>query len=582
MSNRTIQVESVAEAYLALLADRGVDYLFGNSGTDFPSIIEALAKAMTGRTEAPTPVTVPHENLGVAMAHGYYLVAGRPQAVMFHVNVGTANGICGIMNAARENVPILFTAGRTPLNETDGAGARSIFIHWGQEMFDQAGMLREMVKWDYELRHGGQVETVVDRALNLAMSEPRGPVYLTLPREVLAETPGTFSFGPAGRHQPATPPAADAGAIEAAADMLAAAERPLVVTAGLGRDPAIVPVFADLAERFALPVVSYRPRYLCLPSDHPMHMGFEPAPWVKDADAVLVLDCDVPWIPNLHPLNPAAKVIHMGADPLFGRYVIRGFPADLAITGTPASSLPMLAAALAEREGAMSERVEARRRRLAEDWTRLREDWLAAREATAAAAPIAAPWVAHCIDRVKGADAIVVSEAQLPIQHMSFTRPGSYFATPAAGGLGWGLGAALGVKLAAPERLVISVVGDGAYMFGGPTPAHYVSAAMELPLLTVILNNRMWGSVRKATLGLYPDGAAARSNRPPLTHLEPAPDYERIVEACGGHGERVEAPAELPGALERAIEVVREERRQAVVNVLTGYSDDQALADARR
>ncbi len=187
MPQETIRVDSAAEAYLALLKDRGVDYLFGNAGTDFASIIEALSKSVAQGTKAPTPITVPHENLAVSMAHGYYLATGKPQAVMVHVNVGTANGICGIMNAARENVPILFTSGRTPLYEEGATGARSIFIHWGQEMFDQAGTVREMVKWDYELRSGRQLETVVDRAINVAMSEPRGPMYLTLPREVLAE-----------------------------------------------------------------------------------------------------------------------------------------------------------------------------------------------------------------------------------------------------------------------------------------------------------------------------------------------------------------------------------------------------------
>ena len=126
MGHRTIEAESVGEAYLALLADRGIDYLFGNSGTDFPSIIEGLAKAAGDKTKAPIPVTVPHENLAVAMAHGYYAVTGRPQAVMFHVNVGTANGIAGVLNAARDNVPILFTAGRTPINESDAVGARSV------------------------------------------------------------------------------------------------------------------------------------------------------------------------------------------------------------------------------------------------------------------------------------------------------------------------------------------------------------------------------------------------------------------------------------------------------------------------
>ncbi|MCZ6522339.1 MAG: thiamine pyrophosphate-binding protein, partial [Alphaproteobacteria bacterium] len=170
MARRTTTVESAAEALLLVLAERGVDYLFGNAGTDFPPLIEALAKAAGAPSRAPVPIAVPHENLAVAMAHGFYLVSGRPQAVMLHVNVGTANAICGLLNAARENVPMLVAAGRTPIAEDGAFGARSVFIHWGQEMFDQAGMVREIVKWDYELRTPDQVEAVVDRALSIAMS----------------------------------------------------------------------------------------------------------------------------------------------------------------------------------------------------------------------------------------------------------------------------------------------------------------------------------------------------------------------------------------------------------------------------
>jgi len=582
MGQSTTNAESVGEAYLSLLADRGIDYLFGNSGTDFPSIIEALAKAGGDKTKAPIPVTVPHENLAVAMAHGYYAVTGRPQAVMFHVNVGTANGITGVLNAARDNVPILFTAGRTPINESGARGARSVFIHWGQEMFDQAGMLREAVKWDYELRNAGQLESVVDRALSLAMTEPRGPVYLSLPREVLAEEPEPKNGTGAGQGGAATAPAPDPEAISRAAEILADAENPVIVTASVGRDPVAFAKFSELAERFALPVVSYRPRCLCLASDHPMHVGFEPAPFVKDADAILVLDCDVPWIPSLHPVNPKAKVILMGADPLFSSYPIRSFPADLAITAASPLALLALIKAMEGHENAAKGRIAARREKIANLRGIQGEQLAAARAASAESSPMSAPWLAHCLDQVKGADDIVVSEAQLPIAHMSFTKHGTYYGTPPAGGLGWGLGAALGVKLGAPDRTVISVVGDGSYMFGGPTPAHYVSASMGLPLLTVILNNSMWGSVRKATLGLYPDGAAAKSNRAPLTYFDPVPEYHKVVEASGGYGEKVETPGDLPAALDRALAVVKGEGRQAVLNVITSYADSQALADARR
>jgi len=199
MATKRITVESTAEAYLTLLKARGVDYFFGNGGTDFAPIVEAYAKLAAEGKGFPKPITVPHEFTAVSMAHGYAMVAGRPQAVMVHVIVGTANGLGAVMNAARANVPLFFTAGRTPITEGAILGARNRQIHWAQESFDQGGIVREFVKWDYELRTFAQLETVVDRALALATAEPQGPVYLSLPREVLAERQREFEYAEPSR-----------------------------------------------------------------------------------------------------------------------------------------------------------------------------------------------------------------------------------------------------------------------------------------------------------------------------------------------------------------------------------------------
>ncbi|HXZ14527.1 MAG TPA: thiamine pyrophosphate-binding protein, partial [Roseiarcus sp.] len=332
-ARKEINVDSVAEAYLALLAERGIEYLFGNAGTDFAPIIEAYAKSARCGSPAPRPVLATHENLAMSMAHGYALSSGKAPAVMVHVSVGTANALCGVFNAARANVPILFTAGRSPLTEEGLAGARDTFIHWAQEMFDQAGMLREMVKWEYELRNGAQLETVVDRALTLATSPPEGPVYLSLPREVLAAPLPGFAYDSPSRRVPSSPPAPDDGAIAAAAELLAAAENPLIVTADAGRDRAAAPVLAAFAEGFAFPVVEHRQRHLNLAADHPCHLGYDPTVLLDDADAILVVDCDVPWTPSREAPSPDCKVVQIGVDPLFSRYPIRGFPCDVAVTG---------------------------------------------------------------------------------------------------------------------------------------------------------------------------------------------------------------------------------------------------------
>ncbi len=566
MARKELAVDNVAEAYLALLAERGIEYLFANAGTDFAPLVEAFAKSARTGAPAPQPLIATHENLALSMAHGWAMVTGRVPAVMVHVSVGTANGVCGALNAARENVPILFTAGRSPLTEAGLPGARDVYIHWAQEMFDQAGMLREIVKWEYELRNGQQLETVIDRALALATSQPRGPVYLSLPREVLAAPLPGFTYDSPARRVAAAPPGPDKGAIEEAARILAAAENPLIVTASAGRDPAAVAALADFAGRFAIPVVQHRPRHLCLPADHPCHLGYDAGPYLDDADAILVLECDVPWIPSLKAPRAECRVVHLGVDPLFSRYPIRGFPCDIAVTGAAAAALPELAAAFERR--ARGTALSARQRRVAERRERLVAGWQKTRESAASLRPIHMAWASACIARVKPEDAILVNEYTLMTEHCGSNRPGSYFGSSTASGLGWGGGAALGAKLAAPDRLVIAVLGDGSHLFGNPVALHHAAAVHKLPVLFVVMNNAMWGAVRRATLGMYPQGEAARSNKPPLIDLDELPAFEQVCAAAGGYGERVEDPAALPAALERAIRAVTVEKRQALLNVI--------------
>lgn len=566
MARKQMAVDSIAEAYLTLLAERGVEYLFANAGTDFAPLVEAFAKAAGSGVRVPKPVLAAHENLALSMAHGWAMVTGRVPAVMVHVSVGTANAICGVFNAARDNIPVLFTAGRSPLTEAGLPGARDVYIHWAQEMFDQAGMVRELVKWDYELRNGEQLETVVDRALAVATTEPRGPVYLSLPREVLAAPLPGFFYDQPPRRVAAAAPGPDPNAIDEAARILAGAQNPLIITASAGRDPAAVAALGELAERFALPVVQHRPRHLSLPAAHPCHLGYDAGPYLADSDAILVLECDVPWVPQLKAPGADCRVIHLGIDPLFQRYPIRGFPCDLAVTAAPVVALPALSAAL-ERHS-RRDAVSARRQRLDERREALQAGWRRAREAAQRRRPIDMAWASACIGAAKPEDAILVNEYTLLSEHCGTNLPGTYFGSSPASGLGWGGGAALGAKLACPDRLVIAVLGDGSHLFGNPVALHHAAAAHDLPVLFVIMNNSMWGAVRRATMGMYPQGEAMRSNKPPLIDLDRLPAFEQVCAAAGGYGERVEDPAQLPAALDRALHAVTVEKRQALLNVI--------------
>jgi len=568
MARKTVEVETTGQAYLELLRERGIDYFFANAGTDFAPLIDGFARFAEQGKKTPRPITVPHENAAVAMAHGYYMVTGKPQVVMVHVNVGTGNAINGIINAARDHVPIIFTAGRTPLTEAGLPGSRNIYIHWAQESFDQAGMLREYVKWDYELRNATQLEAVVDRALEIAMTEPRGPVYLTLPREVLGEPQTEFSMTSPARRDLGGRLYPDPQSIDAAAEILAAAENPLLITGTSGRHAETVAHLVALAESFAIPVVTFGQRYMCFPTDHPLHLGFAPEPLLATADAVLVVDSDVPWFPSVSNPPSEGKVIQMGIDPVYSNYPIRSFPCDVAVRADSSVAIPLLTAALVPHRGTAQDRIAARYERLKALHDQQRSAWQEALENVRDDSPLDPQWITHCINEIKDDDTIIVNEYDLVPTQATFNQPGTLFGNSPAGGLGWGLGAALGAKLAAPDKLVIATLGDGSYMFGNPTPCHFVSQALGVPTLMVVYNNRVWNAVRRANLGMYPNGWAAKTNNFPLSELQPSPQFEVLVTASGGYGERVERAADVRPALQRALKAVREEGRQAVLNMI--------------
>lgn len=555
-----------AEIFLKTLSEHGVDYFFCNPGTDFPPIVEAFTRAQGSNAKLPQPVLVPHENLAVAMAHGAYLMTGRPQAVMVHVNVGTGNTINNVTNAARDRAPLILAAGRTPFTEKGSFGSRSRSIHWAQEMFDQAGMLRELVKWDYELKVPEQAADVAARAYEMTMTSPRGPVYLVLPREPLA-APVSETLSSAPRQLPSLGHP-DPRAIETLAEWIAKAQSPLIITSSDG-DPRAVAALAKLAEAYALPVVNHNPRVVTLPSSHPMHAGYDSGPLVPGADLIINAECDVPYYPQYDTLKSACKVAHVGEDPVYQRYPMRSFPSDLSLVARSADVYEALYVALEKHRPAMASAIEARRKQAAERRKARAEK--AATEARGASDKITPAYLSHCIGEAFGADAVIFNEYPLSLEHCPRDKAESFYSLGPAGGLGWGLGAAIGAKLAAPEKLIVATLGDGSYMFGNPTVSHWVQQKFNLPILSIIFNNSRYGAVRKATLSMFKDGVAGETDGRFLADLDPSPPFDEFVTAQGGHGERVERPEDVPAALARARVAVMKDKKQALLNVITPY-----------
>ncbi len=565
------QGESCAEAYLRLLAANGVDYLFINPGTDTAPINEVFAKFAAKGVENPKPVLVPHEIPAMGMAYGYALVSGRPQAVMVHVIVGAANALGAVMSAYRARVPMIFTAGRTPVTEEGYEGSRDISVHWGQESFDQGSLLREFVKWDYELRTTKQLKTVVERAFKIATAEPQGPVYLILPREWLMEEVRGSEATPTKTRQPVSPPNADIGKLKEVARLLLDADNPLIITSRLGRRPEAVSKLVELAELLAIPVVEAPKYFMNFPTENPLHVGYDVKPYLEGADVIMLIDSDIPWIPKVTKPKEGAEVIQIDVDPAYTSYPIWGYPVDMPITADPRLAIPALKSILEElisdNEGKREE-IEDRFEKIRSEHSRQRGLWRKAAFKAKDEKPISFTWLSYVVNEVKDENTIIVDEYDLEAAQIQLSKPGTYFRSSPAGWLGLGMGVALGAKMAAPEQTVIACVGDGSYMFAVPTACHWVSSRYKIPFLTVIFNNQCYNAVKRTVRTLFPNGWSVRTGNFVAVDLDPSPKYAEIARANHGYGETVEDPVELKEALTRGLSVARQEKRQALIDVI--------------
>lgn len=572
---RTLRDVEIAEAYVEALLAQGVSHLFLNPGTDTFPIQEAIVKRQAQGQPTPKVVLCPFEVPALAAAHGFYAVSGRPQAVLVHVDVGTQNLGAMVHNAQRGRIPVLITAGRAPYT-TDPTvrGTRDGYIHWLQEQRDQHGIVRNYVKWDYELRRPDQVGEVVARAYQLALSDPPGPVYLTLPREVIMERVDQIPLPDPARYSPARIGAGDPDLLRQAAELLVRAERPVVLTSASGRTRAGWDGLVELAELLALPVVEWRTR-ANFPAEHPLHLGYNYGLeyGLDDADVLLILDHDVPYIPTRTPPNPAATVIHIDLDPVKETIPLWSFPVDLPIRADTGAALSLLTAAARDLlTQADRERITTRRDRLATLSAARRTEWQNRAHAKANTYPIDIDWLGYCLEIVRreNPDIIFIDEAitsQVPLFcQIRTTTPASWFQSGGSG-LGWGLGAAIGAKLAAPDRPVVALVGDGSFLFGVPEVSLWISRQVGAPILVVVINNACYNATKHPLVAAYPEGFSVRTGQFVGIDLAPTPRFDVLAQSVDAYGERVEDPDEVLPALRRAMAEVQS-GRSAVLDVI--------------
>ena len=563
-----LPVADNGEAIVAAMTEAGVEYVFFTSGSEIGFYQEAIAKAEAQGRKAPRLISVTHEHASLNAALGCAAVSGKPVATAAHVDCGTQHYGGAVHTAWHAGLPVLITAGIPPVAYPGSMrGARDPEGHlWLQQTFDQNGIVRQYTKWDHHLEFQDNPGLMVSRALQVACSEPCGPVYLSIPREVSLAQAKSARFPTLAQLGVARPPAPDPDGIRELAARLMTAENPFVVVARSGRNPATVAALVSFAELLGLPVAQSAKRaYHCFPLTHPLYQS---GASLKDADAVLALDVDIPWRigPDGPPDNAFVAVVDV--EPSKRRIPTMEFTADLRLT---ADSLLTLAALEAEVLSMISaadrERFAARAKRWAEASAQRHRALAEDARAQAGKTPIDGRWLSYQIGQALGDDCIVFDDTIVVNQvhdYLQCARPGSYFYNPGSSG-GWAPGAALGGKLAAPDRDVVAITGDGFYMFGTAIHALWSAAQYNAPYLTIIYQNRSYSTGTLRVARTYPDGYAAKAGYHG-GYFEPPIDFANEARSAGAYGENVTDPNEVGPAIQRGLKSVRE-GKCAVISV---------------
>ncbi|MGG1659875.1 thiamine pyrophosphate-requiring protein [Brevibacillus sp. NRS-1366] len=561
---KTLHHYTAADAMLQALQDGGVSYLFANFGSDHPSIIEGLSKAKAEGRALPNVVMCPHEHVALCAAHGYAQVTGQAQGVIVHCDVGTQNLGGAVHNAARARVPVFIFAGETPYTIEERRGMRKSPANFLQDTYDQHGIVRPYVKWSYSIRTGSNIKQLTNRALQMAHSEPKGPVYLTGAREVLEEE-GESAESTGNKWSDLQPSALPASGVEEITCALLEAKQPLVITSYLGRNPAAVQELVRFCELLAIPVIEHYSSYMNFPATHPFHLGYSVEGYVDQADVIVVLDSDVPWIPSIKKPKKECRIYYIDVDPLKEGLPLWGFPSERYYKADTEEGLRQLNNYLSSLP-INSQPIQDRAARLFGVHTRQREEWRL-NEQRSEGQEITPEWLTACLRELIDDETIILNEtitnAKVVGQHLPRNIPGSFYGSGGTS-LGWNGGAAIGVKLASPDKNVIVLTGDGSYFFSIPSSVHWVARKYKAPFMTVIYNNQGWKATKHNVDRLYPDGKASMLDSY-WVHFDQPADLAKIAEAAGGaFAETVTEPSQLKDALRRGLDAVQDGRSSVI------------------
>ena len=540
---RAMSLMAGKQAFLQILKDEGVSVMFGNPGTTELPLMDGLA-----REPGIHYVLALQEAVAVAMADGYAQASGRLAAVNVHVSPGLGNAMGMLYDAYKAGSPMLLTAG-----QHDQSFTVTEPILWS----DLPPVAQPYVKWSTEARRLEDLPRIVRRAVKTALAHPSGPVFLSLPVDVLNAV-RDIDLLASTRVAPRM--IGDRGAVAEAATLLARAERPLIIAGDAVATSDALAELAELAELVGAPVMAEGvPSRCTFPFTHPLYAGAMPRlmPQVRELlmrhDLVFSVGGDLFTFSlpdDVEPMPHGVKIVHLDVDPW---EIGKNYPAEVGIQGDPKATLPELSEAVRKVAG-KDGRADAKKRTdaIRKDQQGRRDDLVRKADGDASRSPMPALTLVNELAKAAPANAVLVEEAissSHGIRELFRCADAKSLFGLRGGGIGWGLPAALGVKLAIPDRPVIALIGDGSAMY--TNQALWTAARESLAVVYVIFNNGSYRILKQRTHALK--GFSAEDDRYVGMDLEPAIDFIGLARSLGVPGERVEKSMDVGTALNRGL-----------------------------
>ncbi len=582
-----LQPEFGSDVVVNLMRTFGIEYAAMNPGATFRGIHDSLVNY--GGNQRPELILCCHEEIAVSLAHGYAKAAGKPMAAVVHNIVGLQHASMAIFNAFCDRAPVLILGGTGPMDTT----RRRPWIDWIHTALVQGNLVRDYVKWDDQPASTAAVPEAFARAYRIAMTEPMGPVYLCFDADLQeGRLDRPIPLPDPVRFAPSSPPQADARVLAEAARLLCEAEFPLILVESLVPHPWALAALQRLAELLAAPVIDLGDEHRgrsCFPTAHPLDLFGAKREMIREADVVLALDVQ-DFLGTLAEVDRTTREVKPVSDrPVkiigvsLNDYAIRSWaqtylslvPLDLPITADAGMVLPSLVK-LVEEQLQKDSRAATRQARFVKLRIRheaLREEWLHTVEAQRLQRPVAYSVLAAAVwEAIKDEDWILANgTARGWAKRVWEWQPERFCGGSGGAGLGYGLGASLGVALALRDsgKVCVNLQPDGDFLY--VTSALYTAAHHQIPLLTVMCNNRSYYNDEEHQEVMAKARGRSVENKVVGIRIEgPAPDFAKIAQGFGVYAEGpIEDPKDLGFALKRALKVVKEDRLPALVDVVT-------------